>query len=132
MVEESQEVQWNLSQYKISLIGNYLVKGMFYFNKNQPIKWLKSLQSIAMLISNRLKEDESGELMKLEKKIIKECISRNTNNGYTKGSQSYLDNRFVVDKVKMIPLVRQYSNLINEYLKKYGFDIKEKGQSSLF
>lgn len=102
--ENNNMALWNLSVWKINLIGGLLTKATEEYQKGRLVSCFFAWKSIVNLFNNRLSKEEIDKLRILESKAFS---NKNKRQIFTK----YLD---------------EYSYNINIYLKKYGMDIADK------
>ena len=119
---EVSQSEWNLSQYKISLIGELMQSATLKYIRHKNYDSFRTWKSIRMLISNRLSEEELIDCKKLERKSLK----------YGRFKKDPDKASFSIREGVMGILCEEYSEKVNILLKKYGFDIQDKQESSLF
>lgn len=118
---ESPQASWNLSEWKINLIGSLLNKASSHYIKGEYCNCFEVWKSIRRVFDNRLTEKELIPLQKLEFKI--------RNSGQVVKTQ--LGNKFVVTQ-KFIILLEKYMLQVNIFLKSKGLDIKDKNTGGIF
>lgn len=121
----TEQVSWNLSQMLIIQIGNLLSEASKYFIMGSISDAFVRIQSIRMLISHDLSEEELSSLLDLENKYGGQIINGgNLNKGFK------TDDR----KLKVFTDGRtyfiQYHGKVMNSLKKHGYSIPPKQDSS--
>ena len=119
------QTSWNLSEYKINIIGNLMqqaTRSALIHNYNKSLDCWKQ---IALIIDNRLEKKEREKLEDLEKEIIEKgikIISEQENSNLD-------DSDRIVHKPIFGHYAREYSKYVNELLKNVGMDMKTKDWS---
>jgi len=111
MVEEYAEkslTEWNLSAYKINLVGQLLTAASMDYLQGKLIRWLQKWNVIEQIISNRIEEEDKKEL----KKYYTSAFKKGAGKKMKKGIFVYWG--------------KKYTEKVNEILKEVGMDIKER------
>ena len=116
--ESPEPTEWNLNAAKIAIIGSNMGEAFNCFYTRRYEKSFEHWKIIRMVISNRLSVDEIKDSEKLEESIPKQKTLNNNN-------KLKLTKKYVRD-------LEKYSEHVNKLLSKYGLDLTEKGESSLF
>lgn len=113
---ERDQTTWNLSEYKINIIGQLMQRATGDFLNGQSHKAFEAWKQIALVIDNRLEEKEQKKLAQLEDDIAKKGVL----------SKPYTNDRgeYVFYTPKFNSLVMKYAKEVNKYLKNVGLDLK--------
>ena len=121
IIEQSTQTSWNLSEWRVNIIGFQLKKASNHYSRGQYVQFFTCWKNIRLSIDNRLTKEQIGLCVRWENLIPK--------------TGSFVDNalgRKFVSTDRYKHCVEQYASMINVFLRKIGLDIKEKGQSKLF
>ncbi len=129
-IEQSEEkLVANLTATKIGLISELMVKGeQALIEDDNALLRFKCWQSVSILIDNQLSPERKKKLKTLEKKVIKESYKKNeyVNQQWERGSSSWYENQFILNKSKMLFYSNVYIKYLNFLLKKIGLDIQSR------
>lgn len=117
-MDERDQTSWNLSEWKINLIGQLLTRATTEYLQQRSDKAFETWKQIALLIDNRLEPKEQEDLKLLEKKVKE------------KGMLSSPKTTKMGDVLIYTPLfnslVMDYARFVNVLLKRVGMDIKTR------
>jgi len=110
--EMPEQVEYNLSSFKIGWIAQLIQQADMYYLMGRTDKAFERWKCVYGQISNRIEEDEDKKCKKLESKFRKNL--KNTN------------------KVMQCYYYEKYNGFLQLLLKKYGFDMRiQEGREHL-
>ena len=122
----------NVSGAKATLISELMMKGEnALIEQDDSLLRFRCWKSISILIDNRLTTPQKKKLKELEKVIQEKSYTKNkyVNQQWEKGSNSWYENRFILNKTKMLFYSNNYIKYVNLLLKQIGMDITSKDDS---
>jgi len=123
---EETKITWNLSQYKITLIGSLMQRAAECRLRGDLFGWFECWQQISLVIDNRLTPPEKKELNRLEKNFYDKGYRVDPNNKWLEGSEYWNRQNKNYSSRRFNLYAGYYIKYVNSLLRNVGMDFKEK------
>jgi len=124
-VQEREQTSWNLSEYKINTIGQLMQRTTNLAILKKYYDCFSCWKQIALIIDNRLEDDEKENLDLLEKGIMTKGLKRISETE----NPDLIESERVILTTQFPTHLWNYAKYVNQLLKNVGMDIKARDES---